>query len=65
MKDRIIKSWITTGLGLNIGLFGLATLWYGKTTIGETIPIWIVGAVFIAAKDSVISGLVSFLPKVK
>lgn len=65
MKKNIIESWITTGLGTLIGLFGFATFWYDKTTIWETIPIWLVGAILIFANEKYIKTLVDKLPKLK
>lgn len=58
MKKNLIESWITTVLGVLIAIFGFATFWVGKTTLWETMPIWIVGVVLVFADEKFIKGLV-------
>lgn len=65
MKKNIIESWITTTLGSLIGIFGGFTFWFDKTTIWETIPIWIIAAILIAADEKFIRGLFDKIPKLK
>jgi len=57
MKKLLIESWITTILGTLIGIFGGVTFWYGKTTLWETIPVWIIAVIFIFADEKFIKGL--------
>lgn len=65
MTKNIIESWITTGLGTLVGLFGGVAFWFDKLSIWETIPVWIIAAILIAADEEFIKGLISKIWKSK
>lgn len=65
MTKNIIESWITTSLGTLIGIFGGVAFWFDKLNVWETIPVWIIAAILIAADEKSIKGLVDKIPKLK
>jgi len=61
IKERIIKHWITTGIGLVIIIVTILLFAHGRLSAWELAPAVLIGLALFRTKDSWIKGILKYV----